>query len=545
MHSHLRSDVHTSNRIKPKTMSNPQYEKEKSFSWRGIALIAVIALGLGAFIFWPSNKGGNEGDTKSAQVGGNDVSVQENIVYESDALNVGICTWPGYGTAILFNNGLLANSESRFTKEYGLRVNLNVMDDPGTNRPAFLSGDIDLIWATIDAYTSESIDMSAPPAYTKFAFATDCSAGGDVIVAVEGINSISDLRGKTVTFASLSPSHSFLLHILKAAGMTMDDVNVLPAASPIIAAEHFSNGRADVAVVWSPDDQTCIEAIKGAHVLTSTETASNLIYNVFLVKKSYLAEHSDRLVKFFEGWMVANAELKSGGERAKDAVAQALVDYMGWTSREEAKAAMGRVKFLTLGDNQNLFGMNPSYKGVTGKELWSKFSELYMASGDIQNMPPIWNDVFDRSILTSVSKDLKGAIHKAEGRKEFTPVTDKIANEPALTQKKVTVNFATGSAVLDNEAKNTIDQEFGDEVKAYRDARIRVVGNTDNTGSASVNKALSLKRAQAVKAYLVSEYDSDPNRFIVIGNGSKNAIEDGVEGSSEDYRRTDFELVQE
>jgi NitT/TauT family transport system substrate-binding protein len=237
--------------------------------------------------------------------------------------------------------------------------------------------------------------------------------------------------------------------------------------------------------------------------------------------------------------------LKTGGEEAKEAVAQALVDNMGWTSLDEAKAAMDRVKFLTMGDNLNLFGMNPEYKGVKGQELWSKFGKLFKASGDIQKAPPAWSDVFDRSIVVAVSKDLKGAIHKAEGRKEFTPVTDEIANEPALTRKSVTVNFATGSAVLDDENKNIIKREFGDAVQAYRDARIRVVGNTDNTGSAATNKALSLKRAQAVKAYLVSEYDSDPNRFIVIGNGPKQAIEDGVEGDSENYRRTDFELVQE
>jgi len=527
-------------------MSN-QYETKETLNWKPIAVIVALVVGLAAFIFWPSKDGKSE--KGKAQVSNNEAGAvgteEAPLVYDADALNVGLCTWPGYGTAIHFNNGLLANENSRFTKEYGLNVNFNIMNDPTTNRPAFLGGEIDIIWATIDSYTSEAADMSASPAYTKIAFSTDCSAGADVFVSKGNITNIADLRGKTITFGSLSPSHSFLLHILSTAGMTTEDVNLLPAATPTIAAENFQNGLADAAVVWSPDDQSCLSSVEGSRILTSTKTASNLIYNVFLVRKEYLAKHSDRLVKFFEAWMVANAELKTGGEEAKEAVAQALVDNMGWTSLDEAKAAMDRVKFLTMGDNLNLFGMNPEYKGVKGQELWSKFGKLFKASGDIQKAPPAWSDVFDRSIVVAVSKDLKGAIHKAEGRKEFTPVTDEIANEPALTRKSVTVNFATGSAVLDDENKNIIKREFGDAVQAYRDARIRVVGNTDNTGSAATNKALSLKRAQAVKAYLVSEYDSDPNRFIVIGNGPKQAIEDGVEGDSENYRRTDFELVQE
>ena len=60
-----------------------------------------------------------------------------------------------------------------------------------------------------------------------------------------------------------------------------------------------------------------------------------------------------------------------------------------------------------------------------------------------------------------------------------------------------------------------------------------------------LNKKLSLRRAQSVKDYLIKEYDVDPNRIIVIGNGPKHAIDDGIKGSNADYRRTDFQLISE
>lgn len=534
-------------------MDNTQVPTQKSGrrpSWvLGLVFLAIV-VGLGYWAFSGNGDGNTtvagttteNGQTASGDGGS---AAPPPVVYQADALNVGVCTWPGYGTAILFNNGLLANDQSRFTKEFGLKVNINVMDDPSTNRPAFSNGEIDLIWATIDAFSSEAKDLSAPPAYTKVCFATDCSAGADVIVSVEGIKSISDLRGKRVAFAGLSPSASFLMSMLATSGMTLDDIIIDEVATPMLATEHFTNREADAAVVWSPDDQTCLKTVEGSHMLTSTKTASNLIYNVFLVRNEYLAQHSDRLVKFFTGWMIANAELKAGGDEATAQVAQALVDNMsGFASVSDAEQAMGRVKFLTMGDNLNLFGMNSEYKGAVASDIYTKFGKMYKQASKITTVPA-WSSVFDKSILVAVSKNLKGAQHKAEGRKEFTPVTKEIENEPALTHLSVTVNFETGSATLDSEAKNIIKTQFGDAVKYNRDARIRVVGNTDNTGSAAANTKLSLRRANAVKAYLVSEYDSDPNRFIIIGNGPKAAIADGIDGESEEYRRTDFELVQD
>ena len=37
----------------------------------------------------------------------------------------------------------------------------------------------------------------------------------------------------------------------------------------------------------------------------------------------------------------------------------------------------------------------------------------------------------------------------------------------------------------------------------------------------------------------------DPNRFIVVGNGPKKAIQDGIRGDSREYRTTDFQLISE
>ena len=66
-----------------------------------------------------------------------------------------------------------------------------------------------------------------------------------------------------------------------------------------------------------------------------------------------------------------------------------------------------------------------------------------------------------------------------------------------------------------------------EEVKAdmSRADKIKVTGHTDSTGSADYNMKLSLRRAEAVRDYLIS-LGVDPNKLEVIGAGENNPIAD-------------------
>jgi outer membrane protein OmpA-like peptidoglycan-associated protein len=50
--------------------------------------------------------------------------------------------------------------------------------------------------------------------------------------------------------------------------------------------------------------------------------------------------------------------------------------------------------------------------------------------------------------------------------------------------------------------------------------RFRIVGHTDAKGTADYNQKLSESRAQAVRDYLVAQYDLSPNRIDTIGYGA-------------------------
>jgi outer membrane protein OmpA-like peptidoglycan-associated protein len=67
-----------------------------------------------------------------------------------------------------------------------------------------------------------------------------------------------------------------------------------------------------------------------------------------------------------------------------------------------------------------------------------------------------------------------------------------------------TVNFAFDSAVLDGEAQAALMKQ-ADWIRQFPEVRFKVFGHTDLVGSDAYNKALGLRRAQAVVAFLSNQ----------------------------------------
>jgi len=95
---------------------------------------------------------------------------------------------------------------------------------------------------------------------------------------------------------------------------------------------------------------------------------------------------------------------------------------------------------------------------------------------------------------------------------------------PVIGIKSYEVVFKTGSAILLPKGKKILDT-----VVTYLNnnpgVSVTVDGHTDNTGSDKINDPLSLKRAEASKAYIASK-GIDPARMVTSGFGSKQPIAD-------------------
>ncbi len=460
---------------------------------------------------------------------------------DGNTIKVGVVTWGGYAGGQYFNEGFEANKLSRFYKDYGFTVEFKILDDFDASRAAFKNDEVHLLWATIDAFPTEVEALSAYD--PKVVFQADWSRGGDAIVARRGINTVSELRGKKIAVAELTPSHSFLLWLLDAGGLTINDVTLVKQASAIDAAAAFKAKQVDAAVVWSPDDEDCVTSVPGARILENTKSASHSIADVFIAKNAYIQANKEKLAQLYEGWMTGAAEINSNDGNKRKA-AKILAEAFEGFDESMTYNAINNVRLCTDGDNKNFFGLNRNYKNVTGESLYTKMTNVYRGLGFAGNDVPNWRLI--RYSGLAQNSNLSGPAQAAEGAKVFTKVKESDKKKKAIATKAVSISFRTGEFKLDENSKYIIDNEFVDIAKAFTNSRIRIEGNTDNTGSYANNKSLSLKRAQSVANYLVSTYNMPRNRFIVVGNGPDKPVADnGTAAGKAKNRRTDFELVPE
>ena len=102
--------------------------------------------------------------------------------------------------------------------------------------------------------------------------------------------------------------------------------------------------------------------------------------------------------------------------------------------------------------------------------------------------------------------------------------------------------FDFDKAVLKTEGKAKLD-DLTSKVKGINLEVIIAVGHTDSVGTDAYNQKLSVRRAEAVKAYLVSK-GIEKNRVYTEGKGEKQPVADNKtkEGRAKN-RRVEIEVV--
>ena len=86
------------------------------------------------------------------------------------------------------------------------------------------------------------------------------------------------------------------------------------------------------------------------------------------------------------------------------------------------------------------------------------------------------------------------------------------------SEVRTTVNFPFNSAVLEAEAQQILRQQ-ATWIRQFPEVRFRVYGHTDLVGSNAYNKALGLRRAQAVVGFLTSQGISRSRLEAVVSFG--------------------------
>ena len=110
------------------------------------------------------------------------------------------------------------------------------------------------------------------------------------------------------------------------------------------------------------------------------------------------------------------------------------------------------------------------------------------------------------------------------------PAPAPVAPAPAAPKKPAVLSIAStelfefNKAVLTADAKAKLDKEVVARAKDYSSIQlVHVDGHADRLGSPQYNQRLSEKRADAVRAYLVSK-GFDASRIETLGSGKTNPV---------------------
>jgi OmpA-OmpF porin, OOP family len=111
--------------------------------------------------------------------------------------------------------------------------------------------------------------------------------------------------------------------------------------------------------------------------------------------------------------------------------------------------------------------------------------------------------------------------------------------KPAVKYSLPASSFKIGSAELPELLKKQLDV-FADVLKGKKGSgrQVRVIGHADASGTPEANQALSLRRAEAVKSYLVSK-GAEPDMLVIVGVGAKD-LKNAANPTAAENRRVEI-----
>jgi NitT/TauT family transport system substrate-binding protein len=295
-------------------------------------------------------------------------------------LKLGLTTWIGYSPFYV------ADALDLY-KKYDLKVKLQTFTDPAMLPSAMAGGAVDGALMTYD----QVVGAAGQGQNFKVVMPVDYSYGGDAVLADKSITKISQLKGKKVAYAPLSPSDFLLAYALKINGMSDKDiepVNMAPEAVPAAMA----SGATPAGVTYEPNVSQILATGKGKHhVIYSSREAPGIITDVLAFDVKRLGKDDKQIMALMRGYLDGLAYMK-----AKPAEAAKLIGKAIGVSDKEALEQLTGVYNIPLAEMPKTYarGRDTTSFYVSGEII----NELLQKNGQIKKAVAIPSTLDDRYV---------------------------------------------------------------------------------------------------------------------------------------------------
>lgn len=235
-------------------------------------------------------------------------------VSAASPMKLALTTWIGYSPFYVAEG-------MNMYKKHDLKVTLQTFSDPAMLPSAVASKAADGSMMTYD----QLIGAVAQGQKLKVVMPIDYSNGGDAVLADKTINKMTDLKGKKVAYAPLSPSDFLISYALKINGMSTKDispVNMAPEAIPSAMAS-----KAVPAGTTYEPNVSQILAMDGGnkfHVIYSSKEAPGLIADVLVFDEAYIKKNRKPIAALVQAYLEGLAYMNSHPKQASEIIGKAI-----------------------------------------------------------------------------------------------------------------------------------------------------------------------------------------------------------------------------
>jgi NitT/TauT family transport system substrate-binding protein len=238
--------------------------------------------------------------------------------------------------------------------ENGIDVQLKFYNSITEANTAMASGVLDANNQSLNDTLSELTNGAKPE---KIITINDTSTGADQIIAKDGINSLGELRGKSIAVEKGIVDHYWLALALREVGLTFADVK-LKLVNTEAGATAFAKGQVDAVVAHAPYNTDALQR-KGSRAIATTAEFPNACSDHLVVSDEMIKKRPDDVQALVDTWFDTLDWINAN----KDAATKIMASQAGVDPGSYASYSAGLSMFTR---QQNVDAFTP---GMSAKNL--------------------------------------------------------------------------------------------------------------------------------------------------------------------------------
>lgn len=277
-------------------------------------------------------------------------SANAKIKQPLQPIKIGYSDWPGW---VAWQVAI----EKGWFKEAGVEVEFKWFDYSASMN-AFTANQLD----AISISNGDNLVIASGGTRGMMIMATDYSAGNDVIIAKSGINSIADLKGKTIAVEKGLVDHNLLATAIADAKISEQEITLINAVTNELP-QVFASADVDAIAIWQPVANQALKSVAGAKIIYSSQDKPGLIYDTLSVNMSHLARHPQEWQKIIQVWDRTVHYIQDPATR-QDAL-NIMAKRVGIAPQHYEQFMQG-THLLDLKANQEVFKKSTNFNSIYG-----------------------------------------------------------------------------------------------------------------------------------------------------------------------------------